>query len=369
MNSAIDLKFEYTENNHFKWGFGDEWHNSPSKLTQFKIHLGHITRPVMSFREECVHAAKLIAAKATKPICVGLSGGNDSQMVCLSLLEAKIPFKVLVTRLYDEFWDVVNQEDLDNAKAFIQKHNLEEIEYHLNLDYFYNDGAIEYATEYGFTNLHTITQCDMMDHVCEEYCYIMAGGDVVMTPVNPAVLPNSEVPLIPGLPSAQKVTVPLWWQSPQPILQHMMNKGYEGTSKFFLYTPELLCAYLEQPKVKMFRESQDIILQNLLRWKPNPKFGWWKFFHMLYKPLMVKEEFPDAIMARKLTGYEELTGFSEKAERTPTASYRKKLVVASKGKCEGQVVCPTIDELLDYIKTQHTEDDALLAVKTIYYGT
>lgn len=232
MKSAIDLKFEYTEDNHFKWGFGDEWHNAPDRFKQYKLQLGHIKRPVLSFREECVNAAKHLADRATKPILVGLSGGGDSQMVCLSLREAGVPFKVLITKLYDEFWNLVNEEDISTAYKFCEVYGVEHLEYSINLDYFYNDGALDYAKKYGFTNLHTITQCDMMDYVCNEYCYIMAGGDVVMTPYPNVITPDRILPKIQNTVVPDTITVPTWWQTPQPIMQHMMEMGYEGTSKF-----------------------------------------------------------------------------------------------------------------------------------------
>jgi hypothetical protein len=69
--------FEYTENNHYKWGYDGEWYNTPTQGSKFQIQLGYCKRPIKRFRDECIHAATLIGSRATKPIIVGLSGGID----------------------------------------------------------------------------------------------------------------------------------------------------------------------------------------------------------------------------------------------------------------------------------------------------
>ena len=360
----MEPKFEYTHNNHFKWGFGGEWYNKPDREKQYRIQLGHTTRPVFSFRKECVEAARLIGLKASKPILVGLSGGGDSQMVCLSLMEAKVPFTVIIVKLYDEFWNHINGEDNDVAYEFCEKNDIEYIEYSLNLDYFYREDAIDYAEAYGFTQLHTIVQCSVMDHVCKDYYYIMAGGDIVMTPYMNVITPDIVQPKLKGTVVPDTVTHPVWWQTPQPIMQHMVEKGYEGTSKFFMYTPELMASYLQHPMAQAYLANKDVIFQTFTRWFPRPKGTWWKCFHTMYKPIMVKEQFPEIIANRKLTGFEQIeTVKAPQGPRTLVQEYQKILNQAAAGKCGGQVVAPTIEELLEYLTTPHTH--ALNATRVV----
>ena len=361
----MELKFEYTEGNHFKWGYGDEWYNEPNKDKTYKIQLGYTKRPVGTFREECVNSARLIGEKATKPILVGLSGGGDSQMVCLSMLEAKVPFKVVIVKLFDEFWSHVNSEDNETAYAFCEKYNIEYFEHMVNLDYFYNDQALDYAEKYGFTQLHTIVQCGVMDQFCPDYCYIMAGGDIVFTPYANVVTPDITLPKITNTVNPDAITIPVWWQTPQPIMQHMLEMGYEGTSKFFLYTPELMAAYLQDKVVSDFLENKHVIFQTFTRWFPRPKDIWWRCFHMMYKPILVKHHFPEIIANRKLTGFEEIEKINSKnGPRTLFETYQKKINIASKGVNFGQVIVPTVEELIEYITTPHTH--SLEATKLLY---
>jgi hypothetical protein len=361
----MELKFEYTLGNHYKWGFGDEWHNFPNPTKQYKIHLGHVTRPVMSFREECVNAAKLIAEKATKPILIGLSGGGDSQMACISFREAGVPFKVIIVSLYDVNWTIINEEDTSTAYEFCKKFDIEYVEQHINLDYFYKGDGATYAEKYGITNNHTIVQLGVMDYVCDEYCYIMAGGDLIYTPYRSFVTPDRPQKLIKNS-LTKDLTVANWWNGPQPILQHMMEMGYEGTSKFYMYTPELMYAYIDHPVSINFLDSQDAIYATFTRWLQKPN-QWWKCYQYLYKPMMVKDQFPEVIPNRKLTGFEKLEiQTSWEDTRTPMMEYIVLLRKMAKGKCDGQVVVIPITELRDYLATPRDEEDVLMATRTSY---
>lgn len=351
----MELKFDYTENNHFKWGWGDEWFNEPDPNKQYKIHLGYVTRPVQSFRQECINTARLIGAKATKPIIVGLSGGSDSQMVCLSFREAGIPFKVVIVKLFTDDGELRNDHDIKTAYEFCKKFNIEWIDFDLNVDEFYATKGVEYAEKYGFTGVQVLIQCATMDFVGKDYCYIMAGGDIVMTSLLPHVAPDANLPMIPNTRGTDLV----WWQTPLPIMQHMISMGYEGTSKFYLYTPELISAYLTDPVVQDFLRARNVIYEVFMHWHPSIRM-WWRLFHMLFKPMMTSREWPEMIPARKYTGFEKLQG--KNYDGGQEARYQEMIDTASKGKTKGQVVVTRILDLIDYIHTPHTHN--LLAVKT-----
>lgn len=349
----MDLKFEYTENNHFKWGWGDEWFNEPNPTKRFKVQLGNVSRPVGSFRQECISAAKLLASKTTKPIVVGLSGGSDSQIVCLALREAGIPFKVVIVKLFTN-GELQNGHDIKTAFKFCEKYKIEHIDYSINTDDFYNTKALHYAEKYGFTGVETIMQCETMDYLGHDYCYIMAGGDIVMQSKLPHVLAKSDIKQMPNCPGSELI----WWQTPQPIMRHMMEMGYEGTSKFFLYTPELISAYLMDPVVQDFLRARHVTFEAFMFWNPEPG-QWWKFFQMLIKPMMTLREWPEMVPARKWTGFEKLSDSNKYKE------YQQLIDVASKGVSMGQAVALPIYDLIDYIHTPHTHSLVAIDVDNI----
>lgn len=345
----MDLKFEYSQNNHYKWGFGNEWHNTPSPDKQYQIHLGYCTRPVKRFREECITAAELIAKNATQPIIVGLSGGSDSQMVCLSYLELGIPIKAVIVKMFNKYNNLINGYDIKTAYEFCKKYSIEYIEHEINVHEFYHGKAREYSEKYGFGNPNTIIQCSTMDLVCQDYCYIMAGGDVVIEPYPSHKTPDISNPLIPNL--KHNIVVPSWLMGPQPIMQHMMTMGYEGTSKFYLYTPELIASYLTDSAVTDFLRSSNIIYEVFFRETPKD-VNWWQCFSMYFKPLMTMREWPEIVPARKYTGFE-LLQITERSDSTPE-NYEVLLRRYTKGMSGSQMIATPISDLIEYVTTPHT---------------
>jgi len=297
----MEPKFQYSKDNHYKWGWGDEWFGRRVPDEPYKITIGTLSRPSLGFRHECVQASKDIANNTTKPIVVGLSGGSDSQMVCLSLIEAKVPFTALIVTYKDEFNNVINSHDTDNAYKFCKKFNVPYEELVLDLPKHYTGKGVEYAKKYGMSNAETIVQTAAMDH-CKDRCYIMAGGDIMMVVVNPASCPNQSLPLM-----SNGLSTPTWYMKPLPIEQHMIESGFEGTSKFYMWSPELIHSYLTDPVMQNYYRAQDMIYDTFCVWHPNPA-TWWRCFHYLFKPQMALSHFPEMIPTRKYTGFEQLYG-------------------------------------------------------------
>lgn len=341
----MEPKFDYTLNNHFKWGFGNEgWYNEADRSGKFRLQLGYCTRPVESFREECINTARLIGQRATKPIVVGLSGGSDSQMACLSFREAGVPFSVVIARLRNKNNDIINQHDIETAYKFCDVYNVKYVNFDLDLDEYYKTTGREYASYYGFTGQQTIVQCAVMDFVGKRNCYIMAGGDPMMTLYHPSLTPEQD--MSDQSPVAGNFYGPVWWQTPQPVMRHMMEMGYEGTSKFYLYTPELIAAYLTDKICQSFYASQTAMYESFMIWQ---KKNFWTLFHMLFKPLMTNKHWPEIVQNRKLTGFEEV-------DRDPELQkyYQYILRDAAAEKGSKSVIPIPISELINYIMTPHT---------------
>ena len=302
----MEPNYQYSKNNHYKWGWGNDWFNSRIPGETYNIQMGTLTRAPLDFRSECIQAVNDIANNTSKPIIVGLSGGSDSQMVCLSLLAAKIPFTALIITYEDEFNSTLNRHDIDNAYKFCSKFNVPYKEMILNLDKFYTGKGANYAAKYGMTGAETIVQTAAMDYVGNNYCYIMAGGDVMFVVYNPAVTPDITVPLL-----FNGNTVPCWYMKQLPVMQHMIEMGYEGTSKFYMWSPELIYSYLTDPVMQNFYRAQDAIYDTYCVWHPNAS-TWWRCFHYLFKPQMTMAHFPEMLPTRKFTGFERLYGNVQK---------------------------------------------------------
>ena len=358
----MEPKFEYTLNNHFKWGYGDEWHNRPDPTKQFKIMLGSQSRPLMSFRDECIEAARLIGERATKPIIVGLSGGSDSQIACLAFREAKVPFSVVIVRMFDKDNNHINDFDIKTAYEFCRVYNIDYIEHSINVDEFYRGQGSEYAARYAFTHPNVIVQASTMDFVGPDYCYIMAGGDIVFCPYKSGMTPDLQLPRIPNVLNGI-VNTPVWWYGTQPIMQHMIESGFEGTSKFFMYTPELLLSFLKDPVVRDFINAVNPIYEVYISWSI-PE-NWWKCFQMLIKPMVTMREWPEMIPARKYTGFEMLDkARSENSNISMSKMYHTLLLEAAKEvQHNNQLIATTMPDLIKYLETPH--DHPLVSTRLV----
>lgn len=348
-------EFPYTKNNHFKWGWGNDWWGSYSDYQPYNIQLGVVSRPPESFRSECVRTVCDIANSASKPILLGLSGGSDSQVAALSLLEAKIPFTALIVRYCKPGHAVLNQHDIATAYEFCKKFNVEFQELDIDIDQYYRDRGPELAKKYNMAKLETLIQTGVMDLVCGNYCYIMAGGDVMFVPPAAKISAQYDIPLLNNLTGE-----PCWWESPVPIMQYMIDQGYEGTSKFYMYSPELIASYLGHPVMQMFLNNADIIYSSYVDLEPASS-RWWRCFHWMYKPLMTRSEFPELLPTKKYTGFENL--YASQTATSKMSIYDEILNNATRGVYRDEKILITVKDLLKYVTRDHSDSDRRLVAR------
>jgi len=349
----MEPKFEHTQDNHFKWGWSS-WYCPPEPKETYRIHLGYTKRKWGSLREECVLACEYIASKATKPIIVGLSGGSDSQMACISFKEARVPFTALICKYKYTNGEIINQHDIATAYQFCKLHNISYQELEINIDEFFKTRALDLARQYCMPKVETIIQTVAMDHVGKDYCYIMAGGDVMML-----ALRNTVGERLGLTTYNNRFSEPVWTESPVPIMQHMISNGYEGTSKFWLYTPELIASYLTDPVTQDFLKNFDVLMDNYIDMTGGTE-RLWKCFHYMYKPLMTTREFPELIRTKKYTGYENLYAGAEKIPSKMNV-YIEMLQAAVRDLNAGQTIITSVKKLEQYVTTAHSESDLLFA--------
>lgn len=356
----MEPSFEYTQYNHFRWGWekanGDiDWFGSPDNESKYHIKIGRITREVQGFRQECVNAVKAMAATTNKPIVVGLSGGSDSQLACISLMEAQIPFEVVISR-YTIGAMSVNLHDISVAYEFCKKYNIRYNEITLDIDQFYRTRAIELARRYNMAKLQTITQTVAMDWANEHgFYYIMAGGDPVFYPLLPTRAAKLNIAMM-----TDHCSVPCWIESPVPIMQYMIDRKYEGCSKFYLYSPELHASYLMDPVTTSFLAHKKIIYENFIEWFPHPSM-WWKLFQNLFKPMLTCKHFPEIIPAKKFTGFE---GISRDQQIPSQLNVYKTLLSNSiKDLYDTQEIVIPIEEIVPYLNRPEADESRTLVAQ------
>jgi hypothetical protein len=353
----MEPKFQYTQNNHFKWGWEEadgsiDWFGNPRTDSRYHVHIGYVTREVKSFREECIKSVEMMAASTNKPIIVGLSGGSDSQIVSLSLMAAKIPFSALIVRFRYNNGDIVNIHDISVAYEFCKKYNVDYKEIDVNLDTFYRARAITLAKKYNMPKLRTIIQTEAMDWAnANGYYYIMAGGDPVFYPLTFASAKEKGIPMLNN-----QCSVPCWLEGPVPIMQHMIENEYEGCSKFYLYTPELHVSYLNDPVTTEFLRTKQIIYENFVEWFPHHSM-WWKIFQNIFKPILTTKHFPEIIPAKKFTGFEGI--YRQKSVPSAITVFGELLENSVVGISDNKTIITPIEDIVPYL-TRTTDLDRTL---------
>ncbi|MDB5822415.1 MAG: hypothetical protein JWR21_1119 [Herminiimonas sp.] len=330
-----ELDFEYSERNHYRWGWGEsaDWFNKPRSGQRFKVSFGRPSRAPKSFREECVFAAGKIAAEARGRIFVGLSGGSDSQAVCLALRECGVDFTPCIVMMKNG----VNLHDVSGAFQFCYRFNLSPRIFILDLEEFYSGAAVQYARRYSFSNSRTMIQLWLQQQVGLENTFIMGGGDPQFTRYR----------------SAEKEVGPLSWEfKPTPILQYLVQNRLAGTTKFFMYSPELIASIVMHPFVRAFAESQDAIFAPAFL---KPKHHW-KIYNYTIKPMIYKENWPEIICRPKFTGFEVAEA------RAHTSALAEAAVADARAFNAGKGIKIPLTELQAYFSTQS------VARATVWYS-
>lgn len=272
-------QLNYSFNDHYKWGFNEGWFNDAEPEGYFKVSIGACNRPHKSFREECIIAAKLLGDSVTKPILVGLSGGSDSQVVCLSLINANVPFTPVILKLFDSKGYQYNKHDVEGAFAFCDKFNLTPIVEELDLDNFFINQGIQLIHDNCITVFEIVVQLYLVIKYKDTHAYINGGGDPQLSKYED--------------PETGETTLS-YSLGPTPIQQYMINNGIEGCLKFFMYTPEQIAAYLDHPVFHAYDAAQGSIHDRTS----------WDYFTYCVKPMMYINEWPEIIQRKKFTGFE-----------------------------------------------------------------
>lgn len=274
---------DYSLNNHYRWAWNGRRFAAPTVGASWHVELDKPTRPALSLRQETVLAVTALAQQFTKPILVGLSGGSDSQATCLSLIEAKIPYEVVILRLLGPRGGVRNQNDVDQAEAFVKQQGLTSHVISLDLRNWMHNHAYKLAKTHGLCNARTLTQLFLVDRYKETHAFIMAGGDM--------------------LPVQNEAGALVAYFNPTPIQQYLIANKIQGCTKLFMYTPELVAAYVNHPIMHYFAQAQQVLYKG---WNATarPEDNW-KLFSYFIKPMMYTDAWPELRTSHKFHGFEQ----------------------------------------------------------------
>lgn len=233
------MNFELSKNNHFRYGFNGEAFNFRTQPTdQWWVSYGPCQREPLSFREECLLAAKDIEKAARgQPIWVLFSGGVDSEVALQSFYHAGVPVKAAILRFEDD----LNEHDIRYAFSACQKLQIPYQVFDLRVRDFWKGIGFDYARRTQCTTPQLITTMYLVDQL--EGFVVLGSGECYLTKIVPE---DYQPGISPYEPSSwqmwEREKIASWYR-------HFQVRGRAGAPGFFQYTPELILSYLKDPFV------------------------------------------------------------------------------------------------------------------------
>ena len=167
-----------------------------------------------SFKEEVLKTCQLISNSTDKKIGLFLSGGTDSTIVALSLLELNIPFTPIIYRYANE----KNYFDVSLALIFCEKKNLTPVIIDIDID--------EYTSNLDFSKYNVPYRCMQ----CE---YIKKGNELNLFPI----VCSGEI--VFGEPLTIHFNEQTFLSS-----DYIKENNLDGVPYFYWYRPELSYSFL-----------------------------------------------------------------------------------------------------------------------------
>jgi hypothetical protein len=237
--------FEYTLNNHFKFGYNKNWFvDRVNKDDKWSVEYGQCKRPIKDWREECKMAASIIYDKRQGlPIDILFSGGIDSEIMLRSFLEIKVPFNVhfvdyMGYNIYDRKWAIKICNSL-NLKLNIHSLDIEK--------FWQSEECLRIAEISKCISPQLISQQWLMNKV--DGLPILGSGECYTA--------RTDIAIQKKLRYNRKNTTQLDYFNEDWVLVErekiacwyrcLMLNNRPGIAGFFQYTPEIMLSFLDEP--------------------------------------------------------------------------------------------------------------------------
>lgn len=219
-----------TKNNHFKYyynGIPFSFRKTPDDV--FAVSHAPVSRPVKTWREECLLTAQDIYKTYPKPINVLLSGGMDSEVVVRSFVESGLEIQVNII----QFEDQLNQHDISLAHKACADLNLKPNILHLNIRNFWKKQVWDYTDLISSPSPMLATIFWAIDQLAGTV--VIGGGDGYFK-------------------RNEGSNVFYEWETEvfYSLYRWFVKRGRDGVPAFFQYNSELMLSFMLDPVVLNF---------------------------------------------------------------------------------------------------------------------
>lgn len=266
--------FEYTLNNHYKFGWNGTLWNDPDpnhETHKYFWKIGALNDPrINTWKKSCYYAAQHIESLGYD-IWVAFSGGIDSEVAMCSFLGQGIPVKAAIV-CYNNGLNIL---DYKAAVSFCEANNVEYKIFNLDIIDFVTNQSQKYVDRHKMISPQIPVQLWLLEQ-CEEYL-VYCGGDLRLSRYHDSI-------------DHYYLTV-----KPQTSTVHraMIYHDRPGCPYFHSHTPEQLYNFLNDDLVKLWKAHSYSMKMQDIKW---------------YKPIVYENSWGPLTPRRKLTGFELFEG-------------------------------------------------------------
>lgn len=272
----MNIRIQLTHKNHWRFGWGRNLYNWSDDTTDLKYHsrFGRCEDNPLSYHNECIRSAQVIAQSATKPIMVLFSGGVDSEVIVRCFLEIGVPVTLGIMR----FAHGLNDHDIKYALQFSREHNVPHKIFDFDPEAFMRNDAEREAAKYREFAPSLLIHMQLLKHFTPDYHTIIGGGDLTVSRHNVV----KDWFYIVEKTSSTRTSI--WLE----------ENSTEGSARFFIHRPEQVLSFMTDPAMQLYM-------------KQNPSLPGMTGSDIKY--WILHTHFPGMTPRPKFTGYEKLPEF------------------------------------------------------------
>lgn len=200
----------------------------------FEINFNHISRPLLSWKDELAQTARNIRSLTDKPLFVCLSGGIDGEVAARTFLQEGIKFTALSLRHIAG----TNDHDVSYAKKFCNFYNVPHLVVDFDISDFITNKIPKYI-EQGYRSWRTFRfQQIYLFEIAETLggTAVLGGGEQVYKTVDDEICLSFKSDFF-------------------MCLEWLKNNNKLHFPFFHMQNPELYAAYLNDKLIKFFHDD------------------------------------------------------------------------------------------------------------------